>query len=133
MRIASIMMLGLLAGCQAMGMQHVTPASVRASSIAVSETLVRPGRLSTVAMCVTRGFDERMRTVNNLRTDESVGSAEMIGNDTGSAFGPSEGALYVVDFKSIDGGTQVKYFIRGDLRDIDGAQKRIRAIVGGCG
>jgi len=125
---AAVVMIGLvvLAGCT-----QLTPANVREGNI--SETIVLPGKLSTVAVCVTRGFDEKMQTLNSLRVDESAGSAEMIGSDPGLFIYTSTGAVYVVDFKSADTGTQVNYFIRSDVIARETAKQRVRTIIGGCG
>lgn len=115
----------MLAGCT------FTPQGVRESKI--SETLTSPGKLSSVALCVTRGFDEQLKTQNNLRIDEASGTGEMIATDQGTLLGGSTGAMYVVDFRRIESGTEVVYYLRGDIITREHARNRIRGIVNRCG
>ncbi len=128
MRILSLLLMSALAGCS------FTPQNVRESKI--TETIVRPGALVKVANCVTRGFDEKIRTINSLRIDESSGVAELVSSDPGSfaliGSNPSTGALYVVDFKAMADGTRVDYFIRSDVLARETVRQRIREIVNTC-
>lgn len=113
----------LLAGCT------MTPQNVRDSKI--SESIVRPGKLATVAICVSHGFDE-LRTQNNLRLDEAAGIGEMIATDQGVLFVTGTGAVFVVDFRQIESGTEVVYYIRWDVIAREHTRKRIREIINSC-
>jgi hypothetical protein len=127
MRITLFLVL-VLAGCAS------TPSGVRESKI--SEMVVRPGKLWDAAFCVTSGFDERIKTLNTLRINETAGWAEMFGNDPGhpelidGSQGP--GVLYLVDFKSLASGTEVTYHVRSDVPAREAVQNRIREILNSC-
>jgi hypothetical protein len=128
MRIALFLVV-VLAGCAS------TPNGVRASKI--SETIVRPSVLWDAAFCVTSGFDERLKTLNTLRINETSGWAEMVGKDHGHTelidSSPRSGALYVVDFKALASGTEVTYHVRSDVLAREVVQNRIREILNSCG
>jgi len=111
------------------------PNGLRESTI--SETIVRPDKLWDAAFCVTSGFDERIKTLNTLRINETSGWAEMIGNDGGQpepiGRAPRSGVLYLVDFKALASGTEVTYRVRGDEPAREAVQNRIREILNSCG
>jgi hypothetical protein len=127
MRMALFLVL-VLAGCAS------TPNGVRESKI--SETVVRPGKLWDAAFCVKSGFDERIRTLNTLRINETSGWAEMVGKNHDHSElldgSPRSGALYVVDFKALASGTQVTYHVRSDVPAREAVQDRIREILNSC-
>jgi hypothetical protein len=127
MRLALFLAVAL-AGCAS------TPNAVRESTI--SETIERPVKLWDAAFCVTSGFDERIKTLNTLRINESSGWAEMIGNDRGQperiGKGQKSGVLYLVDFKALGSGTEVTYFVRSDVPAREVVQNRIREILQSC-
>jgi len=121
--------------CNRLGGCASTPNGVRESKI--SETIVRPGKLWDAAFCVKSGFDERIKTLNTLRINESSGWAEMIGNDGGQpepiGRAPRSGVLYLVDFKALASGTEVTYHVRSDVPTREVVQNRIREILNSCG
>ncbi len=110
MRASLFLIVIMLAGCAS------APNGLREST--VSETIVRPSKLWDAAFCVTSGFDERIKTLNTLRINETSGWAEMIGKDHDHSelidSGLRSGALYVVDFKVLASGTEVTYHVRSD-------------------
>lgn len=114
----------LLAGCS-------SPGDVRKSQH--TETMERPGALSTVAMCVTRGFDEIIRTPNNLRLDEAGGTAELIGRAQDILFGGDVGVAYVVDFRRLPNkAVAVTYYIASDALFPGTQREKIRKIIQAC-
>lgn len=136
MRIA-LFLVAALAGCASTpnGVRESTSNGVRESTI--SETIVRLGRLWDAAFCVTSGFDERIKTLDTLRINETSGWAEMIGKVHGDSelihVSPRPGALYVVDFKALASGTEVTYDVRNDVPEREVVQSRIREILNSCG
>ena len=129
MRASLFLIVIMLAGCAS------APNGLREST--VSETIVRPGKLWDAAFCVTSGFDERIKTLNTLRINETSGWAEMIGKDHDHSelidSGLRSGALYVVDFKVLASGTEVTYHVRSDEPASEAVQNRIREILNSCG
>lgn len=129
MRIVMVLVV-LLAGCM------MTPAEIRQSE--ERNTVALPGKLPAVALCVTRGFDEEIHTQNDLRMDASTGSAEMIANASAAqgfalaAGNYGGGPMYVVDFKAVDVGTEVTYYIRSDNFQRVAMRRRVSDIVSGC-
>ena len=125
----SLFFVVMLMGCAS------APNGLRESTI--SETIVRPDKLWDAAFCVTSGFDERIKTLNTLRINETSGWAEMIGNDDGQpepiGRAPRSGAPYLVDFKALASGTEVTYRVRNDEPAREAVQSRIREILNSCG
>ena len=129
MRIALFLVL-VSAGCAS------TRSGVTESKI--SETIVRPGKLWDAAFCVKSGFDERIKTLNTLRINETSGWAEMIGNEGAQqpepiGRSPRSSVLYLVDFKALASGTEVTYHVRSDVPAREAMQNRIRDILNSCG
>src|SRR5260221_9660292 len=128
MRMALFLVVALT-GCAS------APNVVRESKI--SETFVRPGKLLDAAFCVTSGFDERIKTLNTLRINETAGWAEMVGKDHGHSelidSSPRSGSLYVVDFKALGSDTEITYHVRSDVPEREVVQNRIREILNSCG
>jgi hypothetical protein len=125
----SLFFVVMLMGCTS------APNGLRENTI--SETIVRPDKLWDAAFCVTSGFDERIKTLNTLRINETSGWAEMIGNDGGQpepiGRAPRSGVLYLVDFKALASGTEVTYRVRSDEPAREAVQNRIREILNSCG
>lgn len=118
MRIA-ILMVALLAGCA------TTPRDVREGK-AVDTFSVAGKPLGKLALCVTRGFDEKLQSINTLRMDDTSGTAEMIGSS------PPAGTVFVVDFKTVEGGVEINSYVSWQILAQQTARKRIREIVNEC-
>lgn len=131
MRIEFILvMVTVMAGCA------MTPADIRHSPY--RETIVRPGHLTPIALCIVRGLDDQIRTQNDLRIEESSGRAEIIANHStkqGIGFLPGslgEGPSFVVDMESVGDATQVTYYVRSDYFHRDQMRTHIREVVNSC-
>jgi hypothetical protein len=117
-----------LAGCA------WSPEKVREQQI--SESIDKPGvSLEQVTRCMTRAFDEKLGTHNNLRVYGET--AELIASDPSqpNLFAPlamSSGALVVVDFRKSGDGVNVTYHLNREVMFIESFKRDMREIINSC-